>query len=692
MARRNSRKQPAAAIAVPRRRRAIAVAVLLAMALVGLISRAAQLQVRRHDHFAERAQANHRTRVTVHARRGEIRDRHGRPLAINADAPSVYVVPRDVRQPDEIVETLATALDIERPWLQKRIAGEAHFRWIKRLVSPGEAKAVEQGIAGGTLTGVAIAQESRRYYPNRALAGPILGFVDRDGKGIEGLERDYEQYLRGKEHVLGGMRDARGRQLLTEGYLPLDQLSGCHIVLTIDARIQHVAEAVLADQVREMEARGGGVVVVLDPHTGDILALAQWPTFDPNFYQLGNRAAWRNRAATHVLEPGSTIKPLLIASALDAGKVRPATVFDGMKGRLKIGRKTIRDVHAEKTLTTYQIVQKSSNVGAVQVAQRLGRDLFYSYLRGFGFGETTDSGIRGELTGRLRNPRRWGQIHLATHAYGYGLSVTPLQMALAIAAIANGGHLVRPRIVREIVDARAQVVEQFSVRRVRRVVSAKAARQATEAMILVTQDGGTGRRARVPGYLVAGKTGTAYKVDVGGYSRTKVTSSFVGFVPAKDPRLLIYVAIDEPQQARYGGVVAAPIFRRIAQETLPYLGVEPTEPFDKDDLDDLETDDDLDEEIFAIDPQVRSWWLEMPEITGEAERPLVPDFRGATLGEIVREAARLGASLKIVGAGLAISQKPSPGVLLERGQTLEVAMAVPGRISRPDSNAGGRGP
>ena len=680
MARGNARRKASVEVSIPRRGRMIAVMVLLTIGFATLVARAAHLQLGRYEDFAERKLSNSSTSVTIQARRGEIRDRHGAPLAINADAPSIYVAPISVREPGRAVDLLADVFQIERAWLERRVSGSRQFRWVKRHVTPDEAARIES--AG--IDGLGVAQEPRRYYPQRALAGHILGFVDRDGKGLEGIERDFDRHLRGKQHVLDGIRDARGQNLFTGGYLPPEELSGHHVVLTIDARIQQIAEAVLVEQVREMEARNGGVVVVMDPYTGDILALAQQPTFDPNFYASSEKSAWRNRAAVHLLEPGSTIKPILVAAALDAGKVKPDTVFDGMKGRMRIGRKIVRDVHAEKWLTTYQVVQKSSNIGAVQIAQRLGRDLYHSYLRAFGFGESTNSGLRGELTGRLRSPRRWGQIHLATHAYGYGLSVTPLQMTLAIGAIANGGHLMRPRMVNEIIDARGEVVERFPVRQARRVISERAATEATEAMIMVTQKEGTARRARVPGYVVAGKTGTAHKVDVGGYSHDKVIASFVGFVPAHNPKLLIYVAIDEPMAAQYGGVVAAPIFRDIAREVLPYLGVEPTEPIDAADLDDSDTlaeEDDRYRE--PLDPLRRAWWLEMPDVTGGPAHQVVPELREHTPAEVVAIAAEMGVEVEIEGEGLVVGQKPQPGALLAPGDTLRATFAMPGRMHRP---------
>ena len=331
-------------------------------------------------------------------------------------------------------------------------------------------------------------------------------------------------------------------------------------------------------------------------------------------------------------------------------------------------------MHAHDRLTTLEIVQYSSNVGAVQVAQRIGKEAWHRYLRLYGFGQHSGLGLRGEQTGSLRPPRRWGQIHLATFAYGYGFSVTPLQMARAISALANGGVLMKPRLVREVRDATGNVVERIPPRALHRVVSARAARDATRAMELVVRDG-TGKRARVPGYRVAGKTGTANKIGPGGYSKDKIRSSFVGFVPAQDPRLVIYITVDEPTKARYGGHVAAPIFARVARKVLPYLGVEATEPLTVDD--ELE-EDDWESAADGLDPQDRAWWFEEAVLTGAPSHLVIPDLRDAPLREAVDKATALGLELVVEGAGLVKSQRPQPGALLPRDGTLRLRLELPG--------------
>ncbi len=657
----------------PRKGRMLLVSTIFALGLCALMLRAWDLQVRKHDHYVARSEGQHRSMVTLRASRGAIHDRNGRELALSAMVPSIFAVPAKVNDADvaRLAPEVARILDVDVETVRRRLSTDKQFVWLKRHVAPKRAAQIE---ALGH-PGLQLRDEPRRFYPNRALAGALLGFAGIDGAGLEGIERDFDRYLQGRTYTFDAVRDASGRRAMPEGVLPVDQLSGYTLGLTIDARIQQIAEDALTAQVEEMKAKGG-VVVVLEPGSGDILALAQTPRFDPNHFREAEPGDWRLRAITDVLEPGSTIKPLLIAAAIDAGKTTADAIWNGHYGRLKIGSKTITDVHGEKTLTTLEIIQKSSNVGAAQVGQRLGKEAWYSYLRAYGFGETTGLGLRGEQRGMLSSPKRWGIIHLATLSYGYALSVTPLQMARATAVIANDGVLMRTRLVRAVVGARGETIEAFPARPLRRVVSTAAARAAKQGMVMVTSEGGTGRRARVPGYTVAGKTGTAHKVDpvLGGYDKSKYRSSFTGFVPAEDPRLVIYVMVDEPTEARYGGVVAAPIFRTIARESLPYLGVEATTAF----TGSLDEDDDWEEVAEGIDPQARPWWFEEAVLSGAPSHMVVPDLKGQALAEVMARAGESKLQVRVSGSGLVVSQTPQAGSLLPPDGAISVALAMPG--------------
>ncbi len=665
----------------PRKGRMLLVSTIFALGLCALMLRAWDLQVRKHDHYVARSEGQHRSLVTLRASRGAIHDRNGRELALSAMVPSVFAVPSKVQGADiaRLSDAVSRILEMDRATVHRRLSTNKQFVWLKRHVPPQLA----EQIAALEHEGLQLRDEPRRFYPNRALAGALIGFAGVDGKGLEGIERDFDRYLQGRTYTFDAVRDASGRRAMPEGVLPVEQLSGYALGLTIDTRIQQIAEAALLAQVDEMKAKGG-VVVVLEPSSGDVLALAQTPAFDPNHFREAEPGDWRMRAITDVLEPGSTIKPLLIGAAIDAGKTTPDAVWNGYYGRLKIGRKTITDVHGEKTLTTLEIIQKSSNVGAAQIGQRLGKEAWYSYLRAFGFGETTGIGLRGEQRGTLTSPKRWGIIHLATLSYGYGLTVTPLQMARATAAIANDGVLMRTRLVREVTGARGETIEAFPPRPLRRVLSVEAARAAKRGMAMVTADGGTGRRARVPGYTVAGKTGTAHKVDpvLGGYNKSKYRASFTGFVPAEDPRLVIYVMVDEPTEARYGGVVAAPIFSRIAREALPYMGVEATVAF----TGDVHEDDDWEEVAEGIDPQARPWWFEEAVLSGAPSHMVVPDLKGQALAEVLARAAESKLQIRVDGSGLVVSQTPQAGSLLPPDGAISVALAMPGTPppARPD--------
>lgn len=676
MRRVNTRRPSAPVEPGPRKDRILILCVALGLMIVSILGRAFHLQISRHEDFEKRSTGQHLTKLEVRAERGAILDRNGQSLAVSAPVPSVYAVPSEIADERGTTARLVELLGVEPNRILARLQKKNEFAWIERQVTPALAREVE----ALKLPGIYLANEPRRYYPFLGTGGAVLGFAGLDGKGLEGVERDFDAYLQGKAYVLDTLRDARGRQLLVGGYLPEDQLSGSTVVTTLDLRIQEIAERSLMKQVADMGARGG-FVVVMEPKTGDIVAFAQTPVFNPNVFTEHSPGDWRNRPITDTLEPGSTIKPFLVAAALDAGKVTPETILDGHKGAWQFGRKLIKDVHAVGSMTTYEVVQFSSNIGAVQVGQRLGKELYHSYLRAFGFGEPTGIDMAGEVSGAVHPASKWGQIHLATISYGYGLSVTPLQMARAMAAIANGGQLMRPRIVSEIRNARGDVLETFPPRITRRVLSEATAKQIGQALHMVTLKGGTGGRAVVPGFKVAGKTGTAYKVDplLGGYSHTKVASSFVGFVPADDPRLVMYVLIDEPTKAQYGGVVAAPVFRMIAQEALPHLGARATEPIVAQTTDEAAHAETMtvDEPPLVLEPSAEAWW----NPAGSAvARVTVPDLRGAELASVVRQAAELGVDLEVTGAGVVVEQRPPTGTVLGGRDTLVVKLALPGHV------------
>ena len=645
---------------------------------VGLVCRAWFLQVKNNEAFMERARGQQRTEIKVKGKRGAIVDRNGHQLAVSALVPSLYAVPKKIKDPIGVARKLAPIIGLDEAKLAKRLSKNNSFVWIKRKMRPSESdqvKALE-------IKGIAFRSESKRFYPNQSVAGAVIGFAGMDGKGLEGIERDCESLLQGHELRVKGLRDALGQAALPSGSIRHTDRMGATVELTLDTRIQQLAERALIDQVAKMDANGG-VVVVMDPYSGDLLAVAQTPAFDPNQFRSSAPGDWRNRSVTDVLEPGSTIKPLLIASALDAQVVRADAIFDGHKGRLRVGRKVITDVHPEERIELLDIIKVSSNVGAVQVAQRLGKDKWYQYLRAFGFGQKSGLALRGEQVGTLRNARKWGQIHLATSSYGYGFSATPIQIARAYSVLANGGMLVEPRLIRRILSSTGDVIEERPIRITERVISQAAALAAREGLIRVTQKGGTGTKARVDGYVVAGKTGTAYKVDpaVGGYNRDKVWASFAGFVPANNPALVIYVAVDEPKKAQYGGVVAAPIFAQIAEESLPYLGIghtkgqhtTVTQPRAK-----LRPS-------FSQVPKAWRWWVEDPKLAANREKSVVPDVLGLTLNQAISQLRTRTLDLNVDGAGVVVHQSPEGGRLVPLNTAIKLELKRPSELGVDDA-------
>lgn len=687
MVRSNSRRGRET-VRTPRTGRVWVVGGLILLMMSAVLARAWQLQVRRNAHYAPRNE--HRIAIEVDARRGDILDRKGRTLAGTADAPSIYAVPRLIEQPFRTAQELGSVLELPGAQLSRRLLlGNQNFRWIKRHVGPEERAAVE---AAG-LPGIGVRREPRRFYPKRTLAGQLLGYVDIDGRGRSGIERSLDDQLRGQAYRLEALVDARQRTLLTDGYLPPEMISGYSVHLTIDARIQEVTEAALAQRVAAADARGGGVAVVLDPRTGDILALAQNPSFDPNYYREAASEHRKLRAVSDIFEPGSTVKALNVAAALDLGLVNLDTTLPLHKGAMRIaGGHLVKDTfrmryHRDKKtrISVAEVLKLSSNIGALQLAQMMGAERYHRYLRAFGLGEPTGLPLVGEQRGVLHPAERWGPAQLATIGYGYGLQATPMQLARAVATLANGGVMMAPRLIRDVRDARGEVVARTPARVQRRVVSEKVARLVAQGMVGVTDDDGTAPKARVDGYTVAGKTGTARKVDprTGRYVDEYATW-FVGFVPAERPALAMCILIDDPRAdgVQGGGTAASPAFARIAAEVLPYLGVQPTRTLDGSGE---VADGGSDAAREPIEARARPWWFEEPVVEGAPGHVVVPDLRGRPLREVALEAAELQVKLEVEGSGLVVAQRPEPGALMPRAEPLTVVLALPGALAAADS-------
>ncbi|MEK6715884.1 MAG: penicillin-binding protein 2, partial [candidate division NC10 bacterium] len=432
-----------------------------------------------------------------------------------------------------------------------------------------------EAISDLNLRGIGLFPESRRYYPRQELAAHVLGLVGLDDRGLEGLEYQYDDLLGGQPQFVVAQQDALGRIIFRQEE-SRPQAPIFDLTLTIDEVIQYIAERELARAVERSRAKAG-TAIVMDPSTGEILALANQPTYDPNTYRKATSAARRNRAVTDAFEPGSAFKVILLAGALEEGVVRPGDRFHGENGAIEVSGVTIRDHEKYGWLTVRQILTQSSNVGAIKIGQKLGKSLYYHYISGFGFGSLTGMDLPGETPGLMRRPRGWSALSLSVLSLGQEISVTPVQIATAFSAVANGGNLVRPHVVRGLRAVDGSLQRQVEPVVIRRVISSETARTLLDMMRAVVEEG-TGKEAALEEYSVAGKTGTAQKLDpaTGRYSHQKVVASFIGAVPAERPRLVILVLIDEPETLRWGGSIAAPTFREIARDALKYLQVPPS--------------------------------------------------------------------------------------------------------------------
>lgn len=580
-------RRPAAAtpgVSSAAHKRAYLAIALLTLALAGIAVRAWDLQVASGDRFRDQAARQHAITVEIPAPRGAIVDRMGRPLAVTADADSVWADPREVRDVAATAEKLAALLGGDVRLLEEKLGSERRFVWLARKLAPEVAAAVR----AARLPGIVVSSEPHRYYPARSVGGTLIGRANIDGHGIDGVELMMDKLLRGQRSRIAGLRDARGRAVLSDGLVPATP--GARVQLTIDQTIQAISEGALAEAMRSSAAKSG-VVVVLDVATSEVLGMASAPAVDPNGPNGGTpeqAAASRSRAVADAYEVGSIMKLFSVASALDAGVTTPDELFDVEGGAWKLGAKTIRDVHHDWQLTTSEIIKRSSNIGSAKLALRLGRERLARGLLQFGFGRKTGIELPGEQSGLVREARNWREIELATISYGYGLTVTPLQITAAVAAIGNRGVWHAPRIVAKVTTDRGEELPRPETAAGTAVASVAAIRPETAARMLpmlasVFEGGakaGTAAKVVVDGFRCGGKSGTAHKLDpvTKTYSPTRYLSSFAGLAPIGAPRLAILVLIDEPSGGDYfGGKIAAPVFAKVASESLRYLGV-PGEP------------------------------------------------------------------------------------------------------------------
>ena len=551
--------------------RLIVVSSLLLLFAVSLIARLANLQITQHKTLLAKSEKQpHHGNLKTYFGRGTIFDRNGNELATNLVVESVFVVPQEVRDRKYTSKVLASALGQNYDRVYKEVSSNKQFAWIKRKASTDEIIHLKKA----ALSGVRFRSEQKRFYPKRELAANVIGFVGTDDYGLAGIEQTYQGKLKGMVYSQPIKQDGRGRNIQNLGSLSRSNLGNYDLMLTLDEVIQFTAEYHLTKQVERYKA-DSGMAVVMNPNSGEIYAMANVPQFNPNNYNKFTPETRKNNTVVSSYEPGSIFKPIVAAAALDNGIAQPHDKFFCENGSFKIGGRNIGEAsnHKYGSLSMQEIIAKSSNIGAIKIAQKLGKDSFYEYIRKFGFGEKTSIRLPGVSSGLLGKRKNWNERSLASISFGQEIAVTPLQMVVALSAIANGGTLMEPHIAKALMRD-GKIIKEIKPKKIRRVISEKTSRQMMEILKFVVENG-TGKKAAIDGFEVAGKTGTAQKyiTETQSYSKTEFISSFIGYAPADNPRLAILVMIDNPKGRHWGGVVAAPVFVKIAEKSLRHLNV-----------------------------------------------------------------------------------------------------------------------
>ncbi|HKM39757.1 MAG TPA: penicillin-binding transpeptidase domain-containing protein [bacterium] len=687
-------------LAVMRRRIAFLL-LLIILATCGLAARLFYLQVLKNEKYRSAALAQRLHEIEIQPKRGLISDRNGKKLAINISLDSVVVNPGQIDNIDNTAVALASALDLPIDRVKTRLSANTSFEYIARKIKPEKSKAVR----ALKLDGIYLVEESERFYPNGSLAAHTLGFAGIDNQGLEGLEVVYDRELRGSMGRFMGETDAINREIPGGEKLYLPSEDGCNLILTVDEVLQHIAERE-ADRVMEETQAKGAVVVIANPNTAEILALCNRPTFDLNDPLSSPEVNRRNLAIWYNYEPGSTFKIVTAAAALEEGVVQEQDGFY-CRGSMQVAGHNIACVASHGSQTFAEVVKNSCNVGFMTVGMRMPRETLYQYISGFGFGTAPGSGLPGEANGILLPITAVGPVEHANISFGQGIATTPLQMVCMMGAVANGGLLMKPQIVREIRAPNGVAVKLFSPQVVRQVVSTETASRLCKLLEAVVADG-TGRGAQVPGYRLAGKTGTAQKIVDGRYVSDKHVASFVGFGPVDDPQLVVLILVDEPQGSYYGGVVAAPIFKNIMEDSLRYLSISPTEALPEEmtevklrvptvrNLTLAEARKTLEEQGFSyrvegggaivIDqvppPEaVTTSDTKVILICGDS-RPApglvtVPNLDGQTMRQAAQTLAEMGLTLKPIGTGLAVRQDPTPCGQVPPGTMITVEFEPP---------------
>jgi cell division protein FtsI (penicillin-binding protein 3) len=667
------------------------VALLWGLAIFG---RLAYLQLIRHGDYLARALRQQQRTIEITPQRGVIYDRNLHPLAMSVPVKSAFAVPGEIVDENLAARLLSGVLNIPPEVLEARFASSRSFAWICRKLPPEKAEAV----AALNLKGIYFQEENQRFYPKRDLASHVLGFVDPDEKGLGGIEYALDPQIRGKSGKVIVMADARQRWF--DGS-EAQRERGLNVVLTLDEKIQYIAQRELSTAIEKTHAMAGSVIV-MNPNNGEILALANWPKFNPNNANGAPAESRMNRSVSAVYEPGSTFKLITLAAAFDQNITRPEDIFDCEHGAVYIAGHRIRDHKAFGLLTVADILAQSSDVGAIKIALMVGAPKFYDYIRAFGFGSPTGVDMPGESRGLLHRLENWSGISIGSVSMGQEIGVTPIQLITAVSAIANGGLLYRPHVVAELRRGNRPIAtdglsSQSEPRRIVRPETAATLRRLMEGVVLR----GTGKLARLDGWTAAGKTGSAQKIDpaTGRYSPTQLIASFTGFAPISNPAVTILISLDSPVGLHEGGQVAAPVFKRIAEQVLSYLDVPrdvPLNPrlirasYKEGDAVDGTSLEDFTPADFSKQPEeapIESNLVMPKEATAHAPEVMipadevgeisVPDLSGKTMREVTEMCLRLALNPVLVGSGLAVEQTPAAGNEVRRGAKITVQFGIP---------------
>jgi cell division protein FtsI (penicillin-binding protein 3) len=660
-------REPATDWRVTMKRRTLVVAALLGLWAVGIEARLVKLQIVDHADLVARAERQQKQIIIAPAKRGDILDRRGHLLATSVDADSIYAVPSLIADKADAVAKLCAALDDctpkDKQTLLDRFNKQKAFAYVRRQVTPEESKRV----SALNLDGVSFIKESQRFYPNRELAAHLLGWVGLDNNGLSGIESTYDTQIHGKDGKVLIHSDAKRHAF---DRLEQSPVAGSSIELTIDEYLQHVAERELHQGVLENKAIGGSAII-MNPHTGEILAMANEPTFNPNDYRNAPDAERRNRAVQDLYEPGSTFKVVTVSAALQDKVMTPDTLINTEPGRIQIGNTVVseNEGHDYGVLPLSDVIVKSSNVGAIKIGFQVGTERLSRFVSLYGFGHPVSPDFPGESPGIVWQPSKWTERALASVSMGYQVAVTPLQMVAAVSSVANGGHYVEPRVVRAVYRDNRRYVVQPKV--LRDTIDADTAAEMTSIMEgVVGISYGTATAAQIPGYTIAGKTGTAAKLVNGRYSKSEYNASFVGFLPSRDPAVAIIVVIDSPHGPNryFGGTVSAPIFKRIAESTLRYLGVGPTiNPAPPVIVARQPSGPGLPASGSAAPESVVSLVADGPPGT-------MPALLGLSARDAMRKLVRVGISAHISGDGAVVSQTPAPGAPLDGVDACELVL------------------